>query len=277
MSTDQLYGYNMVAAVRAGSASDQLANLEPGPVNHSRWLTTANRFLRLWISDHGFTGEEANNLKLICNYIVSVYYPMWFYYKMHNDWLEGPRACLEQLRLTLQQPMTTISLVFPHLESSAWWCHPEQLLQTLLCSEDTSDRVFAIKKVLKTRTTDAGQPPKGHLPRVRTRRKVTLNRTATSLQNLIVWDENNVTEPVLTRDLTKEDLMKIRAAPMEVAHYPVHGQGVERCVREVTVASESVFGEERRDGFIRARMTHRAITGPLRSKSDQAKICQQAK
>ena len=85
LSTDQLYGYNMVMAIRSGVLPDRLVNLKPGPVNHSRRLTTANRFLRLWVSQHGFKGKEARNLALICGYIVGVYYPMWFRYKIRNN------------------------------------------------------------------------------------------------------------------------------------------------------------------------------------------------
>ena len=60
---------------------------------------------------------------------------------------------------------------------------------------------------------------------------------------------------------------------MEVPDIPVHGQSVERCVKEVTIASESVFGLDRRDGFVRARFEHRNKTGGLlKSKKDHAQI-----
>ena len=44
LSTDQKYGYMMVTAIRNGAVYVDLANMDIGPVNHSRWLTTANRF-----------------------------------------------------------------------------------------------------------------------------------------------------------------------------------------------------------------------------------------
>ena len=94
LSSDQKYGYEIVSAIRAGSLSPRLADLDIGPVNHSRWLTTANRFLRMWVSQHKFKGKEAKNLKLIVEYIVGVYYPTWFNYKVRNHWIEGPRYAL---------------------------------------------------------------------------------------------------------------------------------------------------------------------------------------
>ena len=47
------YGYKIVCAIRNGVLPAGLALLEIGSVNHSRWLTTANRLLRLWVSKHG--------------------------------------------------------------------------------------------------------------------------------------------------------------------------------------------------------------------------------
>ena len=54
--TDQHYGYHIVSAVRDGMVPARLALLEIGPANHSRWLITANRLLRLWVSKHGLRG-----------------------------------------------------------------------------------------------------------------------------------------------------------------------------------------------------------------------------
>ena len=53
LSTDQKYGYNMIKAIRTGILPDRLANLEIGPVCNARWLTTANRFLRMWSASMG--------------------------------------------------------------------------------------------------------------------------------------------------------------------------------------------------------------------------------
>ena len=269
LSTDQRYGYDIVMAVRSGVLPDRLVNLVIGPVNHSRWLTTANRFLRLWVSQHGFKGKELTNLKLICEFIVGVYYPTWFSFKINNHWLQGARTCLTQLQLTLLQNKKVLSLVYPHLESSAWWAHPEMLLQTLLCSEDQDDRKFAVEKILEVREAETAESGDN----VRTRRKAKLNKDATSLKDLILWDRSEISEPVLTLGLPVEDIKKFQTAPMEVPDLPVHGQGVERCVKEVTAASEAVFGSHRRDGFIRARLAHRQMTGKLRSKKDHAMIC----
>ena len=57
-------------------------------------------------------------------------------------------------------------------------------------------------------------------------------------------------ETVLTCNLTREEIIAFRDAPMKVPYYCLHTQGIERAVKEVTAASEAVYGFERRDGFI---------------------------
>ena len=47
LSTDQKYGYRIVMAIRAGVVSVVLANMDIGPICHSRWLTFANRVCRM--------------------------------------------------------------------------------------------------------------------------------------------------------------------------------------------------------------------------------------
>ena len=94
LSPDQYYGYQMVKAIRTGILSEDLAMLEIGPVNHARWNTTGNRFLRLYVSKHGFKGKEKKNLMLIIEFLVGVYYPCWLMNKVKNNWLEWPRHCL---------------------------------------------------------------------------------------------------------------------------------------------------------------------------------------
>ena len=66
LSTDQSYGYRITQAIRTGELLTDLTLLEIGPVSHSRWLTTANRLCRMWVSNHGLIGKTLNNLKLDC-------------------------------------------------------------------------------------------------------------------------------------------------------------------------------------------------------------------
>ena len=91
-----------------------------------------------------------------------------------------------------------------------------------------------------------------------------LNLEATCLKELISWKQAN--EPILTCGLSKEELNKLREEPMVVPYYCLHTQGIERAIKQVTEASEAVYGFHRRDGFIRARAENRELMPIFSSK-----------
>ena len=78
LSTDQQYLYDIHKSVSAGKLSEGLANKNPGKMAHSRWLTTSNYILRLYVS----TDKSSQTLKIIVEYITKVYAPVWFAIKM---------------------------------------------------------------------------------------------------------------------------------------------------------------------------------------------------
>jgi len=61
LSTDQQFMYDMCQAISIRQCFPDLALHKPGPIVHSRWLTTANRLLHLYVA--------------ILN---TVYAPVWF-------------------------------------------------------------------------------------------------------------------------------------------------------------------------------------------------------
>ena len=128
-------------AVKIGVLPERLAMLEIGPVNHSRWLTTACRFLRLWVSQHGLkVGKTFNNLRLIVNFIVGVYIPNWFKIKVKHSWEDGPNHLLYQLELLRQQSKEVTDIVMPYVVMNAYYAHPESVLRAMLCSDRKEER-----------------------------------------------------------------------------------------------------------------------------------------
>ena len=267
LSTDQKYGYRMVLAIRSGCVPVDLANMDIGPVNHAHWLTTANRFLRMWVSKHGFRGKYLTNLKLIVQFIIGVYYPMWFEAKVKHSFIEGPRHVLKQLELIRMQEQKVQNLVSATVTRSAWYSHSEAVLQTLLCSKDTDERVFAVQMIIKIRN-GKDQGDLSNRPRVHAE---TFNPEAKKLTELCSW-ESNVYEPVFTCSLTQDQIKEFEMRPMVVPYRPVHGQSMERAVKQVTRACESVFGAESRDGFIRAGVANRQLMPKNESKKDLVKM-----
>ena len=209
ISTDQSQFYQLVQAVRSGILPRELALRKTGNMVHSRWLTFAEAVLLLWMSQHGLTGELLQRLETIVTYIVSVYALMWFRIKVHHSWLEGPRHVLTHLSLLKLQSPEVQRLLLPHLRTSSWYAHSEAILQTLLCSQDSEERAFAVAKILKMRgKQDVGKtmPRKRKLPELR--------EEATQLQELIKWDRAH--EPLLTCSLTKQEIKEFLKTPMKV-------------------------------------------------------------
>ena len=204
LSTDQHYGYKIVCAVRDGVLPARIALLEIGPVNHSRWLTTANRLLRLWVSKHGLKGKNLKNLRFIVEFIIGVYYPCWFKVKVNH--------CLKSQRKEV------LDIVMPTVKRSAWYAHSEALIQTLLCSEDQKKRIEGMERILAIRGDGDPDTQLGDSS-VRTRRTPDINCDASTIGDLIIWSEC-VSEPPLTCSLNTSEVKNFINTPMKVPNWP---------------------------------------------------------
>ena len=198
-------------------------------------------------------------------FVVSSYFKCWFEIKVKSSWLDAPRHILTAIRCVRQQDEVVQEAVIPYIRSGAWFSHSEAVLQTMLCSSSSEERLFAVEKILQLR----GGKELGDMS-CREMRKPLLNIQATTLADLIDWEDAK--EPALTCSLRSDQLRDIITAPMSVPFYPAHTQGVERVVKEVTAAATSVFGFERRDGFIRGRAAHRELMPAFSSKKDVMEI-----
>ena len=56
--TDANVLYKYVQAVKAGFWPVELTELKPGPIVHSRWLTTGEAILFMWTRKHGLVGKD---------------------------------------------------------------------------------------------------------------------------------------------------------------------------------------------------------------------------
>ena len=263
LSTDQYYAYMMTKSVKTGVLPVRLSMLEIGPMNHSRWLTTACRFLRLWVSKHGLkAGKTLTNLQLIVEFIVGVYIPNWFNIKVNHGWEKGPNHLLYQLQLLRSQNKKVINIVMPYVERNAYYAHPESVLQAMLCSNIRYERDKAVEVIMSIRGNDipVDKP-------IRVRKNRPINPHAESLSELTDLSTNPM-EPPLTTHLTDAQLQEIVENPMKVPDWPSHTQSVERCVKMVTEAASKVFSHEKREGFIRGQFVSRNLMSINRSKQD---------
>lgn len=95
LSKDQQYLLDIVKAINSGICDNDLAVKDPGPLSHSRWLTCANRVLRLYISQ----SNPSSEIKTLASFIVKTYAPVWFDIKKYNTVKDGPKHILKVIKL----------------------------------------------------------------------------------------------------------------------------------------------------------------------------------
>ena len=94
LSTDQQNCYLLVKAIKSGILPKDLANKKGGPINHSRWLTTAQAILMLWVRHHNLQGESLRKFELIVKFIIQSYFKLYFDIKVKNSMVEEPKHIL---------------------------------------------------------------------------------------------------------------------------------------------------------------------------------------
>ena len=119
----------------------------------------------------------------------------------------------------------------------------------MLTDNDLQIRNLAIQQISKAR-----QNSSNFEGQVRPYIKPNVNFEATNYTELIDWEKETITEPPICKDLALDQLNEF-VRPT----FLCHTQGTERLIRLVTNASERVYGEERRDGLIRATLKSRGL------------------
>ncbi|GBM61515.1 hypothetical protein AVEN_17058-1 [Araneus ventricosus] len=86
LSNDQQYLLDIVIAIQTGQCAPDLAVRDPGSLSPSKWFTCAIRVLCFFISQTSPKSE----LKMLVNYIMKTYAPVWFVIKRQLSVKYGP-------------------------------------------------------------------------------------------------------------------------------------------------------------------------------------------
>ena len=251
LSTDQRYLYEIAQAVSSGDCLRDLSLRNPGALNHSRWLTTANRLLRLYVECE----NPSDPLVTIVTFIVRVYATTWFNIKQKPSCKDGARHVFMMIKNSRYLTDELKAIVDPVIQRNSYFAHPENLLLSMMTDERPRIRELALRRILKARD----QPKRKG---VRQFTVQPINFDCKDYTAMIDWSMVSVTEPPVTMSISDDDLREFIREPttpvVTFDRYPCHTQAVERCIKVVTEASQSVCGENRRDGFIRTRLESRA-------------------
>ena len=206
------------------------------------------------MSDHRLTGEQLKILEVLVRFTIDVYFKMYYDIKVQHHIKDAPLHLVHTLQLLAQQSEEVKEVVTKVIVRGAYSAHSENLLTSLLCSDNQEERRFAVNEILKVR----GGQEEGDMS-VRIRRNPKINMAASAPIELIDWTSETVLEPVFTCNMTISEIEALVDEPLAIDNYTTHAKFYERAVHEVSKSTTSVFVEDRRDGWVRARMDHREI------------------
>lgn len=254
LSSDQAYLLEICHAVSTGIYKPDLVYRSPGKMAHSRWVTTANRILRLYISIE----KPSKNLKTLATYIVRVYGPMWFLIKKNCKVTKGANNWCKIITLSRYLPKKLKAIIDAVIQRNAYFAHTENLLIAMLADKRPEIRKLAVCRILEARSRNNSQ-------NVRVFKIPKLNFKAKDYIDLIDWRNTPIYEPPMVKNMSKGVLIQFHCNHLD---YPCHTQSVERCVKMVTEAAGSVAGPISRDGQIRAKIASRQVLPKFDSKKD---------
>jgi len=249
LSTDQQYLLQIYNAVSSGECPNELALKNPGKMHHARWLTTANRILRLYVSEP----SPSSRLLVIVNFIMRVYAPVWFSIKCNPSVFQGAKHLHKMINASRFLETENRAVIDKVLQNNAYFAHPENLLLSMIYDDSAMVRELGYRRILKAKQTPKSQNVRNFMiPKLRF--------DADEYHQMIDWQEIDLTEPPILTKLTEteiKELIETNEKPQGMPNFPCHTQAVERIIKLVTDASATVVGQENRDGYVRARLEGR--------------------
>ena len=195
-----------------------------------RWLTTAARILRLFISKHELSNQSRKILRLLAQYICSAYGTVWYRIKQDPHWNNGPLHLLSHIKAIKQLPKEIQDIAFKVVEIGFYYGHSESILQTMLSSPDQEDRIFARKQIEAIRSKSSTPDIGNNLPRDRTLPKNIDFSKVETLRDMLYLNKE-ILEPPNTCMIKTAELVQFDEKPMEVKDWICHTQPVERAIR----------------------------------------------
>ena len=146
-----------------------------------------------------------------------------------------PSSAIKNMRLLHPRMQNVLKPVF---QRGAYCLHPEYLLQSMLASDNQDLRKCAVRIIISIRMSSADPTigdrsfhsrPVGPQAQ-RERNNPPIDWQATSLKDIIFWDQAELLEPPLTCSITTEDLKRFEldGVRVQVPSFPLHTQALER-------------------------------------------------
>lgn len=267
LSSDQKYLFDMCCAISTGQCSNTLAKRSPGKLNHARWLTLANRILRLYVSKL----QPSAKLRILVQYILYAYAPSFFNIKCSSSVLNGSVHLANMIKSAQFLPQRYVAIVNATLKRNGYFAHPENVLLAMVNDDNVAVRREGWLKIIYARRNELNNGI------IRPFQIPEINFDCSGYTEMIDLDSVVLTAPPLLRSIQVDlDSLNEFAASkvvdlcldMDLSKTPCHTQAVERCIKVVTEASISVTEESQRIGWIVNNLKSRKTSKKFDSKKD---------
>lgn len=265
LSTDQQYLKDMCYAVSDGYCTECLSRRSPGAMSHSRWLTCANRILRLYVA----TSKPSLPLKELAMFVMKVYAPTWFSIKVRPSSQYGAIHVFNMIRASRYLSDKLKKIIDPVIQRNAYFAHQENLILAMLADERYNIREMAFQSIQRARMLQLEKTPMD----IRLFRIPEIDFEAQDYSSMIHWDAVQDLEPAMTKHIRECELLELIGrdevvSRLQLQEFPCHTQAVERGVRMVTEAAGSVCGQQNRDGSIRSKLESRDLMPKFNTKTE---------
>ena len=221
LSSDQLYLRDIIIGISSGDISESLVRRSQGKLGYARWLTTANRILRVYITFENHTED----LSLICKYIIHVYARIWFAVKAKPEFYVTDSSSLNVHLNTQQLNDNRLTEILERtLSLNSYSLHSEYILCAMLTDIHPDIRMKAVKIILKCREKEEFSVRKFIKPKI--------NFAADDYYMLI--NSEDWLESILTKYISSACLLEYVNESVQIIDfpkYPSHTQSVERHIR----------------------------------------------
>lgn len=261
-SSDQLYLLRICLLVQQGIHSECnitfLHTGQPGTLSHARWLTKANRLLRLYVSDRNPSDELKHSVK----FVVSFYAPVWFHIKSHPTCQDGAKNFYFMVSLYQKLSTEDQAVIAPVLLNNCYFSHPENVLLAGVADELDSIRIFSCQQILRARTEESTNTE----IRCFDKRQFKVNLSATSYMELLDWTSTPITSPPLLDNISDDCLANYQQ--IILPKYPCHSVDVEINVKDLSAVCQRVFGHSSRHGAVLQMKKSRLEIPVIHTKAD---------
>ena len=237
--------------------SHYITHTRPGRLGYARWLTSANRILRIYVSQI----VPSANLVLLTRFVINVYARSWFDIKYKSSFTDSPKHIFNMIsRISEFDNALVTQICHRVISTNSYSLHSENILCTMLEDSDPLVRIIAANKIISIRATHLSSSLRKFI-------KPKINFSASNYYQLIDPDIDWL-ESVLTRHLSRDYLLSLAHRPHSFMYYPCHSQSVERHIRIVSETCKFVCDPDERDSRIAITIAERNVMPNFRSKQD---------